>query len=122
MQHRLDRICAVLLAKKASDVTVCDLGALSSVADHFVLASGSSRTSVQALADSLREELSAGGERPLRSEGYAEARWICLDYGDVVVHLFQHDVRRYFDLERLWGDAPQRHLEDLASVPAPLLV
>ena len=108
-------ICAALVGKKAFDVTVLDLTALSSVADHFVIASGNSRVAVQALADSLHEALAETGDRPLHREGYAEARWICLDYADVVVHLFQQDVRRYFDLERLWGDAPQRHLEDPAT-------
>jgi ribosome-associated protein len=106
------RVCATLVAKKAMDVTVLDLAALSPVTDHFVVASGRSRTAVQALADAVREAMEQVGERPLRTEGYAEARWICLDFGDVVVHLFQEDVRRYFDLERLWGDAPQRVVEE----------
>jgi len=116
----LERVGTALLAKKAFDVTVCDVGAVSSIADHFVICSGTSRIAVQALADAVRESLAADGVRPLRSEGYAEARWVCLDYGDIVVHVFQQEVRRYFDLERLWGDAPQRRLEDTAPLVAGL--
>lgn len=116
--QRVERVCAALTAKKATDVTVIDIAALSSVADHFVIASGRSRIAVQALADALLLAMTEVGERPVRSEGYAEARWICLDFGDVVVHLFQDDVRQYFDLERLWGDAPQRPITDEADVAA----
>lgn len=119
-ERRLERIGAALLAKKAFDVIVCEVGAVSSLADHFVICSGGSRIAVQALADAVRETLAESGVRPLRSEGYAEARWICLDYGDVVVHIFQHDVRRYFDLERLWGDVPQRRLEPEVPLVAGL--
>lgn len=113
-RHRLEEMCAALLEKKASDVTDIDVATRSSVADRFVIASGGSRIAVQALADAVRERLATWGERPLRTEGYAEGRWVCLDCGDVVIHLFQHEVRRYFDLERLWGDAPQRSWESEA--------
>jgi ribosome-associated protein len=112
---RVERIGAALLAKKALDVTVMDIAALSSIGDQFVVASGRSRTAVQALADAVRESMEAAGERPLRVEGYGEARWVCLDFGDIIVHLFQDEVRRYFDLERLWGDAPQERLTELAA-------
>ncbi len=102
----MELLCAALVAKKAHDVTVLDIAAVSSVADTFIVASAQSRLAVQALADAVRDAARAAGERPLRSEGHAEGRWICLDFGDIIVHLFQEDVRRYFDLERLWGDAP----------------
>lgn len=113
--QRVERLCATLVAKKATDVTVLDIATLSSVADHFVIASGRSRVAVQALADAVVEAMAEGGQRPRRTEGYVEARWICLDFGDVIVHLFQEDVRRYFDLERLWGDAPQRSVAEEAG-------
>ncbi len=107
----MSRLCSALVAKKALDVTVLDISALSSVADAFIVASAYSRLAVQALADGVREAARAAGERPLRSEGESEGRWICLDFGDIVVHLFLDEVRRYFDLERLWGDAPARRFE-----------
>jgi ribosome-associated protein len=109
--ERVARFCSALVAKKALDVIVLDISALSSVADAFILASAYSRLAVQALADAVRETAREAGERPLRSEGQSEGRWICLDFGDVVVHLFLDEVRHYFDLERLWGDAPARRFE-----------
>ncbi len=112
------RIGETLVAKKALDVTICDIAGVSSIADHFVIASGGSRIAVQALADAVRETLAEDGVRPLRTEGYAEGRWVCLDYGDVVAHIFQSDIRRYFDLERLWGDAPQWHPQEARALSA----
>ena len=100
-------ICQTLVAKKAHAVTVLDVSALTSVADHFVVASSGSRLGVQALCDAVHEALREHGLPVLRSEGYAEGRWVCLDCGDVLVHVFQDAVREYFDLERLWGDAPR---------------
>lgn len=114
----LQQIEAVLLEKKARDVVVCDVASVSSLADQFVIASAGSRVAVQALADAVRQGLEQQGRRPVRSEGYAEARWVCLDYGSVVVHIFLEEVRRYFDLERLWGDVPQRHLAQEPLLPA----
>lgn len=108
---------AALLGKKAPSVTILDVSKLSSVADRFVIASGASRISVQAMADAVREELESLGRAPLRMEGLQEARWVCLDYGDMVVHVFQHAVRDYFDLERLWADAP-RDIRREAPIPA----
>ncbi len=118
-QERLDRICTALVAKKAVDVTVLDIATLSSVADHFVVAGGRSRIAVQALADAVREAMADAGDGPRLVEGYTDARWVCLDFGDVVVHLFQEDVRRYFELERLWGDAPHRQVADIGAATAP---
>ena len=114
--RRLETCCQALLAKKAYDVVVLDVGRLTPVADHFVIASGFSRTQVQAMADSVLERMAGEGYRARRSEGYADARWVCLDYGDVVVHVFQDEVRRYFDLESLWGDAPCQRLGEQPQV------
>jgi ribosome-associated protein len=107
--------CEALLSRRAADVVVLRVAELTSVTDHFVIASGTSRTQVQALADAVRARLLAAGCPALRCEGYAEARWICLDYGDLVVHVFLEEVRRVFDLERLWGDAPRRRVEAQAA-------
>ncbi len=104
---RLRGCCEALASRKGIDVVVMRVAELSSVTDHFVIASGHSRTQVQALADAVRERLLAEDRPALRCEGYAEARWICIDYGEFVVHVFLDEVRRYFDLERLWGDAPR---------------
>lgn len=75
------------------------------IADYFVLLTGRSSTQVQAIADSIEEMLTGQGVRLLRREGYQEARWILLDFGSVVVHVFRDEDRRFYSLERLWGDA-----------------
>ncbi len=112
----VDAVSTALLSKKAHSVTILDVSRLTSVADRFIIASGGSRLAVQAMADAVRQSLEASGRSPLRMEGAQEARWVCLDYGDVVVHVFQHAVRDYFDLERLWADAP-REVREEADVP-----
>jgi ribosome-associated protein len=97
--------------KKAVDLVVLDVQAVSSVADYFLLCSGKSTTHVQTIADAVRAELKAAGSRPLHAEGVAESGWILLDYGDVLVHVFLEETRHYYALERLWGDAPALVLE-----------
>jgi ribosome-associated protein len=92
--------------KKAVDLIVLDVQAVSSVTDYFLVCSGRSTPHVQTIADSIREDLKAGGIRPLHVEGTADSGWILLDYGDVLVHVFLEDTRAYYALERLWGDAP----------------
>lgn len=89
--------------KKARDLVLLDMTQVTLVADFFLLCTGGSRPHVQAIADAIQERL---GRAP-RSEGYAEARWICLDYGDLVVHVFTDETRLHYDLDRLWGDAPR---------------
>lgn len=84
------------------------------VTDVFLIASGTSRRHVQTLAEEVEMSLRPLGRRPLRREGMADATWVLLDYGDVVVHLFDRDTREYYDLERLWADAPR-----LAFTAAP---
>lgn len=83
------------------------------IADVFVIATGTSRPHVQTLAEAIEERLAVRGRKPLRVEGLAEGLWVLLDYGDVLVHLFQQEPRSYYALERLWGDAPR--LEPAAS-------
>ncbi|MBX5465548.1 MAG: ribosome silencing factor [Clostridia bacterium] len=93
----------ILEEHRAFDTVILDLTGLEAVADYFVLASGRNPIQLRAQADALREELPA--ERPVRPEGYQAGRWICLDYGDVVVHLFTEEAREFYDLDRLWRDA-----------------
>ncbi len=78
---------------------------LTSIADYFLLATGTSATNVRSLADYTEEALAQMGKRPLRSEGYHTGDWITLDYGDVLVHIFRRETREFYDLERLWADA-----------------
>lgn len=92
--------------RKAGDVTVMDMRDVTVVTDYFVLASGRNPIQVRALADHIDEQASRRGARPLHREGYERGHWVLLDYGDVVVHLLCEEERRFYALERLWGDAP----------------
>lgn len=94
-----------LVDKKGSEIIVLDVHNLTLIADYFVIATGKSATQLQALARHLEEKLEENGILPLRMEGFQEAQWILLDYGQVVVHLFLPEQREYYNLERLWGDA-----------------
>jgi ribosome-associated protein len=95
-------------------VVLLDVSALLVITDIFVIASGTSRRHVLTLADEVEERLSSLGRKPLRREGLEHATWVLLDYGDVVVHVFDEPTRRYYDLERLWVDAPRTELSSAA--------
>lgn len=94
--------------KKGLDVELLDVGDLLVITDVFVIGSGTSNIHVRSLAEGVEEALADKAQRkPLRREGVEQAEWILLDYGDVVVHLFQPEQRDYYGLERLWRDAPR---------------
>ncbi|MCP3998074.1 MAG: ribosome silencing factor [bacterium] len=93
--------------KKGLDVVLLDVSELLVVTDVFVIASGTSNRHVRSLADDAEARLKADLERqPLRREGREYSRWVLLDYGDMVVHVFDQETRDYYELERLWADAP----------------
>ena len=98
--------------KKALDIVTIDMRKVSSVCDYFVIASGASTTQVRAIADHISRILKDKGERLGHVEGEREASWILLDYNDVVAHVFLEETRRFYDLERLWADAPQARFEE----------
>lgn len=91
---------------KAKEVVVIDLRNISYITDYFVIGSGDSEIQVQSIASHVKEELEGAGMKLLRMEGYREAQWVLLDFGDVVVHIFHKEARKFYNLERLWGDAP----------------
>lgn len=104
------RECAIraseaAVGKKAHDVIVLDLSSLTIVTDFFVICSGQNPIQVKAIADNVVESLAAAGRKPRGMEGYEGGRWVLIDYGDVVVHVFHEEERDYYSLERLWGDA-----------------
>ncbi len=96
---------AAALDKKGSGLLVLNLSEISSFADYFVICSATSDRQAQAIADAIEERLRAAGRRPISVEGYAASRWILLDYGEVLFHVFLEESRRFYALERLWGDA-----------------
>ena len=93
------------LDKKALDVRVLEIGRLSSIADYLVLASGTSDKQTQAIAESVKMGLKKFG-KALDVEGLREGNWVVIDYGDVIVHIFQESTRRYYNLDELWNAAP----------------
>ena len=93
------------LEKKALDVTVLDLSGLTVIADYFVICSGESTTQVKAVAEFIEQEFANKRVKPLGIEGVAHSHWILLDYGDVIIHVFEKETRAYYNLEKLWMDA-----------------
>lgn len=90
--------------KKAINIKIIDISHISTLADYFIIASGSNRSQVQAMADAVDEALDKTGVHARSTEGYQNANWILLDYGDIVVHLFDEENRLFYDLERIWRD------------------
>lgn len=108
----LARICSrIAQDNKAEDVVALDVREMSSFTDFFVLMSGRSTRHVQALAESMENELRSKRIKTSRAEGLQEGKWVLLDFGDVIVHVFYHEQREFYDLEGLWHDAPR--VEDI---------
>jgi len=112
---RATRVAHAAFEMKAERLVALDVRALTSYADTFVLMTGRSDRHVRAIADSIIESFKAEGEKPLGVEGHDEGRWILIDLGDVIAHVFQSDVREEYDLERLWSDAPPLAIADPAA-------
>lgn len=101
-ERKLEIARRLLEEKKAEDVEVIDLRQRTLIADYFVICSGTSNTHIKAIADGLLVDGRKEGLRKEHMEGYAQARWVLLDYGDVVVHVFAREERAYYDIESLW--------------------
>ena len=101
--------------KKAKDIRILDISTVSVLADYFLIASGTNRNQVQAMVDHIEEELHKAGFDPRQVEGYQTANWILLDYGDIIIHVFDEENRLFYDLERIWRDGKQIEVQDLAD-------
>ena len=103
------RVAVVAAAEKqGSDLAVLDVGEVLSIIDLFVLASASNARQVRTIVDEVEQALTEhDGSKPISVEGKADASWVLLDYGDIVVHVFLDETRAYYDLDRLWGDVPR---------------
>lgn len=99
--------------KKAEDIKVIDISEVSVIADYFIIAGGSNRSQIQALCDNVDEKLGRAGFPAKQTEGYDTANWVLLDFGDIIVHIFDKENRLLYDLERIWRDGKQVALEDL---------
>ncbi len=99
---------AAMDEKQGTEISLLDVSELLVITDAFVIATGRNRRHILSLSEHLHETLrDLHDRRPIRREGLDDATWVLLDYGDVVVHIFDADTRAYFDLDRLWGDAPR---------------
>lgn len=107
-----ENIVKILEAKKAIDINVIDVEKVTVLTDAFVVCSGTSVPHVKALVDEIEEKLAESGVNPIRKEGYDTARWILLDFGNVVVHVFHRDEREYYDLDSLWEDGTIKVKQD----------
>ena len=99
--------------KLAEDIKIIDIRSISVLADYFIIADGSNRNQVQAMADSAEEALGRAGYDAKQIEGYQSANWILMDYKDIIVHVFSKEDRAIYDLERIWRDGKQISKEDL---------
>ena len=107
-QGRATECGRLALEKKARDVVILELAGLTDIADYFVIASGASERHVRTVADGVEQGMKAQGLLPLSTEGYDEGRWIIMDYGDVIVHVFLEELRELYDLESLWIEAKRQ--------------
>lgn len=106
--HELALLCARSAdEKKAEGIVILDISRIIPIADYFVIASGKNKKQVQAIAEEISMRMKAAGLRRIGLEGMDEGSWVCVDYGDIIVHLFHEDVRAFYELETLWADAPR---------------
>ena len=103
-----------LADKKAKEIQALEIGDLTTLAEYFVIATGSSNTQINALCDAVEKDMKEkANEDPLRREGYRDGTWVLLDYGCIVVHVFDNEAREFYSLERLWADAEEINISDI---------
>jgi ribosome-associated protein len=111
-----EQIANLIFNKKGYDVKIIDLQKIASFADYFVICSADSDTQVRAIADEIDKKLRDEGIKCWHKEGMTALSWVLMDYVDVVVHIFKKESREYYNIEKLWGDAPTYEVEDPALV------
>jgi ribosome-associated protein len=114
-EHSKDMVRLAIQAledKKAEDIKVIDISEVSVLADYFIIASGTNRSQIQALTDHVEEQLGRNGSQVKQIEGYDAANWVLMDFGDIIVHVFDKENRLFYDLERIWRDGKQVELSE----------
>lgn len=104
---------AALTDKKAISPKIIDISSVSVLADYFIIASGANEKQVQAMADNVCEKLAEKGVQHRQIEGYHSANWILIDFNDIIVHIFNHEDRLFYDLERIWRDGKSIEIENI---------
>lgn len=106
---KLDNIIKILDDKKAKDIQSLKIEGLSIITDYFVICTGSSTTHIRALADEVMEKMKENSYEVYHLEGYDTARWVLVDFGEVILHIFHEEDRKFYNLERLWADSKNSH-------------
>lgn len=117
-RNRALRAAGAASSKKAEDILILEVGNLIGITDYFVICSGRNERQVATIVEEVERQLAAAGIKPHKREGEHEARWVLLDYLDFVVHVFHAEDREFYELERLWRDAPQVPFADDEGGPA----
>lgn len=107
--------CHALDEKKGKDIKVIDIHEVSVIADYFVIASASNQNQVQAMVDNVEEMLTKAGYEPKQIEGTRNSSWILMDYGDLIIHVFDEENRLFYDLERIWRDGKVLEMEEFLA-------
>lgn len=115
-EEKITLIAKAAYDKKAKGVVILDMKRPSLLCDYFIVASGSSTRQVKAISDNIEEQTRRRGITLFHIEGYNEGKWILLDYHDIVVHVFFQETRDFYNLERLWSDAPRRYIDDIENL------
>ena len=102
--------------KKAEDIRIIDISEISTIADYFIIADGSNKSQIQAMADNVSERLGRAGVTVRQIEGYQNANWILMDFQDIIIHIFDRENRLFYDLERIWRDGVLIEKETLKNV------
>ncbi|MCD7868530.1 MAG: ribosome silencing factor [Clostridiales bacterium] len=114
-QEMVKLACRALADKKGKDIRIIDIQEVSVIADYFIIASGTNLNQVQAVAENVEEQLGRAGFTPKQIEGNRNSTWVLMDYGDMIVHIFDEENRLFYDLERIWRDGklldPSQFLE-----------
>ena len=122
MNHNMNTKEIALLAidaledKKAEDIRIIDISEISTIADYFIIADGSNKSQIQAMADNVSERLGRAGVTVRQIEGYQNANWILMDFQDIIIHIFDRENRLFYDLERIWRDGVLVEKETLKNV------
>jgi len=106
------RIIELAQEKKGKQIVTMDISEISSFADHFVIITGESSTQIKAITDHIDNELRLQDVYPVSKEGYQNLHWVLMDYSDVIVHIFDHEAREFYAIERLWADAKMEFISD----------
>ncbi|MDA8173650.1 MAG: ribosome silencing factor [Nitrospiraceae bacterium] len=107
------RIASLASDKKAYGLVIMEMKDLTSYADYFVICTAESSTQIKAISDNIIEKMKEEGQRPSSVEGLSQSKWVLLDYADVIVHIFDPDTRLFYDLEKLWLDAPRIEMQQV---------